>query len=70
MSDKIADRIVEAMALSDTMEEILILYRMKSDANRSGVGWIATQDNCVDRVTLMEEVKYAMFMKSYGQGGG
>jgi hypothetical protein len=62
----VADKIVQAMERADEMEDIIIIYRMKTaDQERTGVGWLSTLPNTHDRVALMEETKHCMYMVAY-----
>ena len=60
------DVLVEAMEHADNMQEVVVIYRLKSDTPKSdGVGWIGNP-KFSERIGLIEEAKFGMFAHVYG----
>lgn len=58
--------LIKAMENADDMAEVMVIFRLKSDANgHGGMGWATMHDTLPKKLAFIEEAKIAMFTNVY-----
>lgn len=68
LPDNPTDALIRAIETADSMSDVLVIYKLKSDKHNDhdGVGWISTLSGTGAKLGLIEEFKILYVAERYG----